>query len=168
MSDSDSSYQHPQRSVRQPHFIGVPCHALRGEPALDITIYIDISRIMDIIDATEAFSALSQETRLAVLRLLIEAGAEGVPAGDIARHFGTPQNTMSTNLAILARAGFVTSRRDGRSVIYAADYAGLRRLITFLLQDCCKGRPEVCTPLLDAALAPAAAPCCPLPESPEN
>ena len=59
---------------------------------------------MDIKLVAEAFSALSQETRLAVLRLLIEAGAEGVPAGDIARHLGTPQNTMSTNLAILARA----------------------------------------------------------------
>ncbi len=116
---------------------------------------------MDIKYAAEAFSALSQENRLAVLRLLIEAGAEGVPAGDIARHFGTPQNTMSTNLAILARAGFVTSRRDGRSMIYTADYAGLRRLISFLLQDCCKGHPEDCAPLLDAALAPAAALCRP-------
>lgn len=116
---------------------------------------------MDIKHAAEAFSALSQENRLAVLRLLIEAGAEGVPAGDIARHFGTPQNTMSTKLAILARAGFVTSRRDGRSMIYTADYAGLRRLISFLLEDCCKGRPEVCAPLLDAALAPAAELCRP-------
>ena len=116
---------------------------------------------MDIKHAAEAFSALSQENRLAVLRLLIEAGAEGVPAGDIARHFGAPQNTMSTNLAILARAGFVTSRRDGRSMIYTADYAGLRRLISFLLEDCCKGLPEVCAPLLDAELAPAAALCRP-------
>jgi ArsR family transcriptional regulator len=122
---------------------------------------------MDIKHATEAFSALSQENRLAVLRLLIEAGDGGVPAGDIARHFGTPQNTMSTNLAILARAGFVTSRRDGRSMIYTADYAGLRRLISFLLEDCCKRHPEICAPLLDAALAPAAAPCCQPPESPE-
>jgi DNA-binding transcriptional ArsR family regulator len=124
--------------------------------------------MMDIKHAAEAFSALSQENRLAVLRLLIEAGDGGMPAGDIACHFGTPQNTMSTNLAILARAGFVTSRREGRSVIYAADYAGVRRLIAFLLQDCCKGRPEVCAPLLDAALAPAAALCCPPPESPET
>jgi ArsR family transcriptional regulator len=116
---------------------------------------------MDIKLAAEAFAALAQETRLAVLRLLIDAGVAGVPAGDIARHFGTPQNTMSTNLAILARAGFVTSRREGRSVIYVADYAGLRRLIAFLLQDCCKGRPEVCAPLLDAALAPAAMLCRP-------
>ena len=62
--------------------------------ALDGTLNIEISRKMDIKDAVEAFSALSQEARLSVLRLLIEAGDEGVPAGDIARHFGTPQNTM--------------------------------------------------------------------------
>ncbi|MDI3308823.1 MAG: metalloregulator ArsR/SmtB family transcription factor [Acetobacteraceae bacterium] len=119
---------------------------------------------MDIRLATEAFGALSQDTRLAVLRLLVEAGVEGMPAGDIARHFGTPHNTMSSHLAILTRAGLVTSRREGRSVIYAADYAGLRGLIAFLLQDCCKGRPEVCAPLLDAALP---AQCCPAP-SPER
>jgi DNA-binding transcriptional ArsR family regulator len=116
---------------------------------------------MDTTHAAEAFGALSQENRLAVLRLLIEAGDGGMPAGDIARHFGAPQNTRSSNLAILARAGLVTSRRDGRSVIYAADYAGLRRLIAFMLQDCCKGLPEVCAPLLDAELAPAAALCRP-------
>lgn len=73
-------------------------------------------------------------------------------AGDISRHLGTPHNTMSTHLGLLVRAGLVTSRREGRSVIYVADYAGVRGLIAFLLQDCCKGRPEVCAPLLDAAL----------------
>ena len=108
--------------------------------------------------ATEAFGALSQETRLAVFRLLVEAGAEGMPAGDVARHLGVPHNTMSTHLGILVRAGLAASRRDGRSIIYAADYDGIRALITFMLQDCCRGRPEVCAPLLDAALA--AAPCC--------
>jgi DNA-binding transcriptional ArsR family regulator len=111
--------------------------------------------------ATEAFGALAQETRLAVFRLLVEAGAEGMPAGDIARHLGTPHNTMSTHLAILARAGLVTSRRESRSVIYAAHYDGIRALIAYLLQDCCRGKPEACASLIDAALAPAAARCCP-------
>ncbi len=111
--------------------------------------------------ATDAFGALAQDTRLAVFRLLVEAGAEGMPAGDIARHLGTPHNTMSSHLAVLARAGLVASRRESRSVIYAADYAGIRALIAFMLQDCCKGRPETCTPLIDAALAPTAARCCP-------
>ena len=116
--------------------------------------------------AVEAFGALAQETRLAVFRLLVEAGAEGMPAGEIARRLGTPHNTMSTHLAILARAGLVTSRRESRSIIYAADYGGIRALIAFMVQDCCKGRPEACAPLLDAALAPAAARCCPPPSPP--
>lgn len=113
---------------------------------------------MDILTAADAFGALSQETRLTAVRLLVEAGAQGMPAGDIARQLGAPHNTLSTHLAILARAGLVTSRRQGRSMIYAADYSGMRRLIAFLLQDCCRGRPELCAPLLDAAL-PAS--CCP-------
>ena len=116
--------------------------------------------------ATEAFGALAQDTRLAVFRLLVEAGAEGMPAGDIARRLGTPHNTMSSHLAVLARAGLVTSRRESRSVIYAADYGGIRALIAFMVQDCCRGRPETCAPLLDAALAPAAPRCCPPPPSP--
>ncbi|MBL6457353.1 helix-turn-helix transcriptional regulator [Belnapia sp. T6] len=115
----------------------------------------------------EALAALAQETRLAVFRLLVEAGLEGMSAGDIARQLAVPHNTMSSHLGILARAGLVTSRRESRSVIYAADYAGVRGLIAFLLQDCCKGRPEICAPLLDAALAPAAARCCPPSAMPE-
>src|SRR5919205_3507309 len=97
---------------------------------------------MDAKRATDAFTALAQDTRLAVFRLLVEAGADGLPAGDIARHLGTPHNTMSSHLAILARAGLVTSRRESRSVIYAANYDGIRALIAFMVQDCCKGRPE--------------------------
>ena len=116
---------------------------------------------MDSTTATEAFGALAQDTRLAVFRLLVEAGAEGMPTGDIARCLGTPHNTMSTHLAILVRAGLVASRRESRSVIYAADYGGIRALIAFMVQDCCKGRPEACAPLIDAALALAAARCCP-------
>lgn len=122
---------------------------------------------MDMKAATEAFGALSQETRLAVFRLLVEAGAEGMPAGDVARHLGVPHNTMSTHLGILVRAGLAASRRDGRSIIYAADYDGIRMLIAFMLQDCCRGRPEVCAPLLDAAFAGAAARCCPSSATPE-
>jgi DNA-binding transcriptional ArsR family regulator len=120
---------------------------------------------MDSKFATDAFGALAQETRLAVFRLLVEAGAEGMPAGDIARYLGTPHNTMSTHLAILARAGLVGSRRESRSVIYSANYAGIRALTAFLLQDCCRARADVCTPLLDAALTPTAARCCPPPST---
>ena len=109
----------------------------------------------------EALSALAQETRLATFRLLVEAGPGGVPAGDVARALGVPQNTMSTHLAVLARAGLVASRRESRSVIYRAEMEGVRALIGFLLRDCCRGRPEVCAPLLDAVIP---ATCCPAPE----
>lgn len=116
--------------------------------------------------ALEAFGALSQETRLAAFRLLVEAGAEGLPAGDIARQLGVPHNTLSTHLGILARAGLVTARRESRLVIYAADFAGMRGLIGFLLQDCCRGRPDLCAPLLEAVVTPAA--CCPSPSARES
>ena len=94
-------------------------------------------------------------------RLLVEAGEEGVPAGEIARRLDVPHNTLSTHLAQLTRAGLVRSRRESRSIIYMADLAGIRALLAFLVQDCCHGRPEACAPLLDAALPLSA--CCPAP-----
>lgn len=116
---------------------------------------------MDIAAAIDSFGALAQDTRLRAFRLLVEAGEEGMPAGEIARQLGVPHNTMSVHLAQLARAGLIRSRRESRSVIYLADFDGIRALLAFLLQDCCRGRPEACGPLLDAAL-PAVA-CCPTP-----
>ena len=103
---------------------------------------------MDKRDALDAFAALSQETRLDVLRLLIGAGAGGLTAGEIGVALGVRQNTMSTNLAILTRAGLIRGRREGRSVRYRADLDGLRGLLAFLMKDCCGGRPEQCEPLL--------------------
>ena len=97
--------------------------------------------------AIEALAALAHPGRLAVFRLLVRAGDEGMPAGDVARRAETPANTMSTQLAILARAGLVRSRRKGRSIIYAADYGRIGRLLGFLMEDCCQGRAEVCAPL---------------------
>ena len=107
---------------------------------------------MDINSALRAFGALAQESRLRVFRLLVEHGDTGLPAGTIARALGVPHNTMSSHLGILAQAGLVQARRDGRSIIYAVDFAGTRALLGFLTQDCCKGRPEICIPLLDAVL----------------
>ena len=106
--------------------------------------------------AIEGFAALAQATRLAAFRLLVEAGPTGLPAGDVARALAVPHNTLSSHLAQLARAGLVTSRRDGRQVIFAADFDGMRGLIAYLIEDCCRGRPEASGPLLEAAL-----PCCP-------
>jgi DNA-binding transcriptional ArsR family regulator len=101
--------------------------------------------------AIEALSALAHPGRLGVFRLLVRAGAEGAPAGEIARALDTPANTMSTQLAILTRAGLIRSRRESRSIIYSADYAQITALLGFLMQDCCQGRPEICAPV--AAMA---------------
>lgn len=108
--------------------------------------------------AVEALSALAHASRLAVFRLLVRAGAEGMPAGDIAREIGALPNTLSTHLAILGHAGLVRSRREGRSIIYCADYDRMRDLLGFLVADCCAGRPEICGSLGEVATD---AGCCP-------
>jgi DNA-binding transcriptional ArsR family regulator len=103
--------------------------------------------------ATSMLGALAQETRLEVFRLLVRQGPDGAPAGEIARTLGVPHNTMSSHLSILAHAGLVASRREGRSIIYRVDFEGTRALLAFLLEDCCQGRKDVCRPAVDAALA---------------
>lgn len=105
---------------------------------------------MDVNNALEALGAISQSTRLEIFRLLVKAGDEGLAAGEIAEAIDGRQNTTSTNLAILTRSGLIRATRDGRNIIYRADYSGMRDLIAFLLEDCCGGRPEVCAPLLQS------------------
>lgn len=100
-------------------------------------------------DATSAFQALGQPTRLAVFRLLVQTGAQGLAAGDIARALDLRPNTLSSHLALLDHAGLITAVRQGRSICYAADMQGLRGLMHWLLQDCCGGTPEICDPILD-------------------
>lgn len=104
---------------------------------------------MDKTDSIEAFAALAHETRLAVFRALIKRGADGMAAGDIAATMGTRQNTMSANLAVLTRANLIVAERQGRSIIYRANFDALRGLLGFLMEDCCGGNPERCQPLLD-------------------
>lgn len=106
-------------------------------------------------DAVEALSALAHGSRLAVFRLLVRAGPDGLAAGEIAREIGARPNTLSSHLAILGHAGLVGSRREGRSIIYSADYTAMRALLGFLMDDCCGGRPEIC-----GALPQADAVCC--------
>jgi ArsR family transcriptional regulator, arsenate/arsenite/antimonite-responsive transcriptional repressor len=106
---------------------------------------------MQLPTAVEALSALAHGHRLAVFRMLVRAGAEGVAAGEIAREIGVLPNTLSTHLTILGHAGLVLSRRNGRSVIYNADYEGMRDLLDFLVADCCAGRPEICASLVSVA-----------------
>lgn len=105
---------------------------------------------MDKKDILNALAALGQETRLDVFRLLVRAGPEGIPAGEIATRLDTVQNTMSAHLKVLAHAGLVRPERDGRIVRYVADMTGLRDLLAYLMEDCCNGAPELCQPVIQA------------------
>jgi ArsR family transcriptional regulator len=107
--------------------------------------------------AVGALSALAHPGRLGVFRMLVQAGPDGMAAGEIARATGSLPNTLSTNLGILAAAGLVASRRDGRSIIYAAGYGQMRELLAFLMEDCCGGKPEICAPLAALASRPCGA-----------
>lgn len=97
--------------------------------------------------ALEAFSALAQETRLAILRFLIHEGANSRPAGEIAEALNVPASTFSFHVAALERAGLVKSQRVQRQILYSCDLEGIRELLTFLLDDCCGGKPEICANL---------------------
>ena len=102
---------------------------------------------MEATPAVAALSALAHESRLGVFRLLVRAGAKGMAAGEVARAAGILPNTLSSNLAILAAAGLVAARRDGRSIVYTAAYDRMRDLLAFLVEDCCDDNPAVCAPL---------------------
>jgi len=101
---------------------------------------------MEKADALAALAALAQESRLDVFRLLVQAGAEGVPAGQIAERLGLPSATLSFHLNQLRQAGLVTFRREGRSLIYAAEYAAMNGLVAFLMENCCRGDAARCDP----------------------
>jgi len=99
----------------------------------------------------EALSALAQETRLAIYRLLVQRGPVGLGAGAIAEALAVPASSLSFHLSHLSRAGLLTQRRESRSVIYAVDFTGMNALMGYLTENCCGG----------ASCAPAsAAPCC--------
>ena len=102
-----------------------------------------------------ALAALAQSTRMDVFRLLVKHEPGGVAAGDIAKALAVPQNTMSSHLAVLSRAGLVTAQRFSRSIVYRADLAHFQKVMLFMLRDCCDGRPEICAPLVESLT-----PCC--------
>lgn len=106
---------------------------------------------METAAAVLALSALAHEGRLAIFRLLVRAGPDGLAAGEIARATGALPNTLSSNLGILSAAGLVASRREGRSIIYSAAYGRMQGLLAFLMEDCCGGQPEICAPLAEIA-----------------
>jgi ArsR family transcriptional regulator, arsenate/arsenite/antimonite-responsive transcriptional repressor len=120
---------------------------------LDSGVHFYNSRYMESEQAILSLAALAQSTRLGVFRLLVKHEPDGLAAGDIAKALEVPQNTMSAHLAILARAGLVTSERKSRSIIYRANLATLQALTSFMVEDCCGGRADLCAPA--AACKPA-------------
>jgi ArsR family transcriptional regulator, arsenate/arsenite/antimonite-responsive transcriptional repressor len=110
---------------------------------------------MEMDDALLSLAALAQGTRLEVFRLLAAHEPAGLAAGDIARRLAVPHNTLSSHLAILTRAGLIEAERRSRTIIYRVSLKRFGALATYLLKDCCGGRPEVCAPLVDALT-----PCC--------
>ena len=99
---------------------------------------------MESAEALAALSALAQEHRLSVFRLLVQQGPNGLPAGEIAERIGVTPSALSFHLAQLDRAGLLSSWRVKRNIYYAVDVEGMRRLLAFLTEDCCQGRPELC------------------------
>lgn len=99
---------------------------------------------MELEQAVLALSALAQDTRLAVFRLLVTEGPGGLPAGEVAARLQVTPATLSFHLAQLERAGLLSSNRRSRQIVYRVDLEGTRRLLAFLTEDCCQGRPELC------------------------
>jgi ArsR family transcriptional regulator len=130
--------------------LAVASHASHVNPGQDLSEEHAIS----------ALAALAQPTRLAIFRLLVIHEPVGITAGVIAETIGAPHNTLSTHLAFLVRAGLLRSSRDGRTIIYRSDVAGMKAVISFLIDDCCNGHPELCG-IRDAA---AACDCEPVPK----
>lgn len=108
--------------------------------------------------ALASFAALSQETRLRIVRMLVVAGPEGLAAGAIAERMGVSPSNLSFHLKELDRARLIGQRRESRSIVYTAHYDALAALVTFLMEDCCSGHPGV------RASVDRAQDCCVLPE----
>jgi DNA-binding transcriptional ArsR family regulator len=101
---------------------------------------------MEINAALTCLQALSQETRVNAFRLLARHEPDGLPAGQLAQQLKVPPNTLSAHLTVLSHAQLVTSRREGRSIIYRANLERIQDTIDFLVEDCCGGHPEICHP----------------------
>jgi ArsR family transcriptional regulator len=108
--------------------------------------YFDNIGKMKTKDAVSILSALAQESRLDIFRLLVRRGKSGMAAGELSDHFAMPPATMSFHLKELSSAGLIASRRESRSIIYSANYAHMQQLVAFLLENCCAddgGKPTV-------------------------
>jgi len=116
---------------------------------------------MDTKTAVTVLAALAQDKRLSIFRMLVEAGPEGVPAGQIGEVLNVPPATLSFHLKELARAGLVSPRQEGRFIYYSADFECMAALMTFLTQNCCQGMPQKCLAVMETALSG----CCPPPSN---
>jgi ArsR family transcriptional regulator len=105
---------------------------------------------MDRRQALSSFAALSQETRLVVVRTLVVAGPEGLAAGAVAERMGVSPSNLSFHLKELERSGLISQRRESRSIVYSASYKTLADLVKFLMEDCCAGHPDICAPAVAA------------------
>lgn len=114
-----------------------------------------IERPMETKQAIGALSALAQETRLAIFRMLVQKGPQGMSAGAIAEALGVPASSLSFHLAHLSRAGLVAPRRASRLLIYSAGFAAMNSLMAYLTENCCGGGATTCTPVCDPAGAVA-------------
>ena len=112
---------------------------------------------MESLSVIRALAALAQDSRLEIFRLLVRTGAGGLPAGRIAERCRLPAPTLSFHLAQLKQAGLVTARREGRSLIYAANYASMTDLLAYLTENCCQGQSAACgAPACDVPAVSAA------------
>src|ERR1700756_106285 len=112
---------------------------------------------MEQTDAVAALAALAQDNRLEIFRLLVRAGRDGMPAGQVAEALDLAPNTLTFHFDRLRGAGLVTVRRDGRSMIYAARYDTMNALLGYLTENCCQGRSDRCAPAARMKRAPAPA-----------
>jgi DNA-binding transcriptional ArsR family regulator len=124
--------------------------------SVDREIYFDDTRTMEITTASERLAALGHETRLAIFRLLVQAGSDGVSAGAIGEQLDIPPPTLSFHLAHLSRVDRIKGRQESRFIYYAADYAAMDELLAYLTENCCQG--SACLPKTSArAVAPPSA-----------
>ena len=113
---------------------------------------------MEIKDAVTSLAALAQESRLAIYRLLVQAGPTGMAVGSIGENLGIPAATLSFHLKELTHAELITARQDGRFIYYSANFPQMAALLGYLTDNCCRGMPQECLGVMETALAECCAP----------
>ena len=153
--DAHASATHPSATQRSFTARESTASARSSQRRLTSQSHFDISKLVEIFAALGSLSALAHETRLRVFRALVARGPEGLPAGRIAQRLELPGPTLSFHLAQLKGAGLVACRRDGRSLIYSADFEAMRALVDYLTENCCREGAVRCLPAARSARAKA-------------